>query len=136
MRRFLIAQSGLQRVGLGIRRETKMLFDELADLLNQGVEPRAFFAHNGRAAYKRHEGAVAVFNTHSSGAFASLDHHLDLAILLFLRLENAAERTNPVNLLGTGLVDGGVVLSSQENRSVCRQSLFERSYRAGPTDFE
>src|ERR1051325_10993978 len=113
-----------------------MLFDELADLLNQCVEPRAFFADDGRTPDKRQKSTVGVFHAHSCRAFATLDDHLDLAVLLFLRLENAAERADPVDLLGTGLVDGGVVLSSQENRPVCSQSLFERSHRACPTDFE
>ena len=84
MRRFLIAQRSLQRVGLRVRREPQMLLDELPDFLNQGIEPRAFFVDDRRAAHERHESAVAVFHAHSGGAFASLDDDFDLAVLLFL----------------------------------------------------
>src|SRR6185503_12355784 len=106
MRRLLIAQRGLERVSLRVRRESKVLLDELTDLLNQRVEACAFLVDYRRAAHQRHERAVGVLDADCRRAFASFDYHLDLAVLLFLRLENAAERANPVNLIWTGLVDG------------------------------
>ncbi len=88
-----------------------MLLDELADFLNQCIEPCAFFVDDWRAAHECQESAIGIFNAHSRRAFAPLNYHFDLTVLLFLRLENPAERADPVNLFGTGLVNGGVVLS-------------------------
>ena len=85
--------------------------DELADLLNQCVETCAFLADHRRTAHEGHERTIGVLNADCRRAFTSFDYHLDLAVLLFLRLENTTERANPVDLLGAGLVDGGVVLS-------------------------
>ena len=71
----------------------------------------AFLADYWRSAHQRHERAVGVLDADCRRAFASFDYHFDLAVLLFLRLENSTERANPVNLIGAGLVDGGVMLS-------------------------
>ena len=136
MRRFLVAQRCLQCVGLRVRRETQVLLDELTDFLDQRIETCAFFVDDRRAAHERHERAVGVFNADSRRAFATFDHHFDLAVLLFLRLENPAERSHPVNLFRSGLIDSGVVLSGQENRAIRRQRLFKSSDRSGTTYFE
>src|SRR5687767_3059874 len=125
MRRFLIAQRGLQCIGLRVRRQAQMLFDELTHLLDECVETRAFFVDDGSAANERHECAVCIFNAHSCSAFASLDYDFDLPILLFLGLENASERSDSIDLLGSGLVNGGVVLSSQKNSAIACEGLFE-----------
>src|SRR5262249_47561012 len=130
MRRLLITQRGLQRVSLRIGRESQVLFDELADLLNQRVETCTFFVDYRGSAHQRHKRSVGILNTHRGRAFAALDDNLDLTILLFLRLENAAESANPVDLFGAGFVDGGVMLSSQENGAISGQCLFERTDRS------
>ncbi len=88
-----------------------MLLDELTDFLNERIQACAFFVDDGRAAHERHEGAVAILNADSRRTLSTLDDDFDLAVLLFLRLENPSQRSDPVDLLGTGLVDGGVVLS-------------------------
>src|SRR5215213_11841479 len=106
MRRFLVPQRGLQRIGLRVRRQAQVLLNELSHLLDERIETRAFFVDDGSAADERHESAVCVFHAHSGGAFASLDYDFDLPVLLFLRLENASERTDSINLLGSGLVNG------------------------------
>jgi hypothetical protein len=54
--------------------------------------------------------AVGVLDPHGGRAFASLDDDFDLAVVLFLGLQNAPQGSNSVNLLGSGLVNGGVVL--------------------------
>src|SRR5690349_16323930 len=136
MRRLLIAQRGLECVRLRVGREPQVLFDELTDFLNKRVETCAFFVDDRRAAYERHERAIGVLNADCRRAFAALDDDLDLAVLLFLRLENPAERAHHVDLFGVGLVDGGVVLSSQENRTVRRQGLLECPDRSGTSYFE
>src|SRR5687768_5029254 len=136
MRRFLVTQRGLQRVSLRIGCETKMLFDELSHLLDECVETSTFFIHDRRATHECHERSLGVIDTHSSGAFASLDDDFDLAVLLFLRLENASESPDSVDLLGRWLVDCSVVLGRQKNGAVGRQCLFEGPNRSGSSDFE
>src|SRR5262245_33201284 len=111
MRWLLIAQSSLERVRLRVRRKPQVLFDELTDLLNERVETCAFFVDNGRTAHERHECSVAILNADSRRTLSAFDDDLDLAILLFLRLENTAQRSNPVDLFGSRFVDRGVVLS-------------------------
>src|SRR5688572_11406735 len=136
MRRILITQRGLQRIRLRVWRQAKVLLDQLSNFLNERVEPRAFLVDHRRASHESHKGSISIFNTHSCGTFAPFNHHLDLAVLLFLRLENATQSSDPVDLFRTGLVNGGVVLSSQKDRAVGSQSLFECSDRSGTTDFE
>src|SRR4029079_19341290 len=111
---------------LRVRCEWKVLLDELADLLDQCVETSAFFVDHRGATYESHEGAVSVLNAHSCRTFATFNHHFDLPILLFLRLENSAKRAYSVDLFRSGLVDSGIVLCGQENRPIRRERLFER----------
>ena len=100
MRWLLVAQRGLQRVRLRVGREPQVLLDQLSDFLNERVETCALFVHDWSPAYERHECSIGVFDAHSGGAFATLDDDFDLAVILFLRLENAAECADAVNLLG------------------------------------
>jgi hypothetical protein len=125
MGRFLIAQGCLQRIGLTVWCQTEMLFNELTDFLNQSVKTRALFTSDGRASHQRGELAISILNANSGRSLAALDDHFDLAVLLFLRLQDAAERTNPINLVWRGFVDGGIVLCSEENSPVGRQGLFQ-----------
>ncbi len=111
MRRFLVAQRGLERVGLRVWRETKMLFDELPNLLDERIESSAFFVHDRRASDERHERPVSILDADRGRPFAAFHHHLDLAVFLFLRLKDSPQRSNSVDLFGIGLVYGGVVLS-------------------------
>src|ERR1041384_4645637 len=110
MRRLLVTKRCLWCVGLCIGRESQVLLNELTDLLDQCVKTCAFLVDYRRATHESHEGPIAVLNAHGCRTFATFDHHFDLSILLFLRLENATECANPVNLLRSRLVDSGVVL--------------------------
>jgi hypothetical protein len=136
MRRFLVAQRSLQRIRLRVRRQAQVLLDELSDFLNQRIETRAFFIHDRSTTNERRESSVAVFDAHSGCAFAALDHDLDLSILLFLRLKNAAQRADAVDLLWRRLVNGGVVLSGQKDCAIPSECLFQGSNGTGTTDFE
>ena len=111
MRRFLITQRGLQRIGLSVRRESQVLLDELSHFLNERVETCAFFVDHWSTAHERHKCPVGILDPHGGSAFATFYHHFDLAVLLFLRLENPAKSANAVNLLGRRFVNCGVVLS-------------------------
>src|SRR6476646_9460218 len=130
MRRLLVTQRSLQRVRLRVGRKSQVLLDELSYLLNERVEARAFFVDDRRAADERHEGAIAIFNTHSRGAFAALNHDFDLAVLLLLRLKNAAERADAIDLIRRRLVDGRVVLGRQKDRAIAVERLFQGPNRS------
>src|SRR5688500_14132275 len=136
MRWFLVAQRSLQRIGLRIRRQAQVLLDELPHFLNERVETCAFFVHDRSTTNERHESPVAIFDAHSGGAFAALDDDLDLSILLFLRLKNAAERADTIDLLRRRFVNRGVVLSGQKDCAIPSECLFEGADRTGTTDFE
>src|ERR1043165_154731 len=113
-----------------------MLLDELTHLLNERVEARAFFVHYRSATHERHESAVAIFDAHSRGAFAAFDYHLDLPVVLFLRLENTTERAHAVDLVRRRFVDGRIVLGRQEDGAVTRERLFECANRPWPADLK
>ena len=102
-----------------------MLFNQLTNLLNECIKARAFFINDRRAFNQCHECAVGVFDAHSGGAFASFHDDFDLTIFLLLRLQNAAERSHAVNLIGVWLINRRVVLRGQEDRPVGCQRLLE-----------
>src|SRR4030095_657268 len=102
-----------------------MLFNELPDLLNQSIKSSPFFIHNRSAANERHESSISVFYANSSGAFTTFNDYLDLTVVLFLRLEYPSKGSHSVDLVGSGLVNGCVVLSGQEYCAVGGQCLFE-----------
>src|SRR6266508_4051885 len=136
VRRILIPERRLQRVGLTFRSQPQMLLDELTNLLYQSVEASAFLVNNGCALHQSHEGAVCVFHADGSGSFAPFDHDFDLSVVLFLRLQYATQSTHDVNLIGRGLVYGGIMLSSQENSAVSGEGLLKRKDRPLSTDLE
>ena len=105
-----------------------MLFNELTDLLNQGIKTRTFFTGYRRPSHQRRESAITVLDANSSRSLAAFDDHLDLAVLLFLRLQDAAKRTHTINLVWRGLVDGGIVLCGEENGPVGGEGLFQRPH--------
>ena len=95
-----------------------------------------FFVDDGRATHQGRESPVVIFDAHGRGALAPLDDDLDLPVLLLLRLQDAAQRADAVNLFGRRLVHAGVVLRGEEDRAVTGQRFFERADRAGATDLE
>src|SRR5215213_4851185 len=136
MRRFLVAQRRLQCIGLGVGRQSQMLFYQLPDFLDERVQPCAFFVDYWCATHERHERSIRILNPHSGGAFATFYDNLDLAILLFLRLENASERADSVDLLGARFVNRRVVLSGKKDRTVSAEGLLECADGPGTADFE
>jgi hypothetical protein len=113
-----------------------VLLDELADPLHQRVDARPRLGGGRRAADGGREGAVVILDADGRGALAPLDDDLGLAVLLALRLEDAGDGADRVDLVGVGLVDGGVVLGGEEDRAVGGERVFERAHRAGPADLE
>ena len=105
-----------------------MLLDQLSNLLNEGIQTSAFFVDDWRTFYQGHEGAISIFYAHGCRAFATFYDNLDLTVVLFLRLQNAPQRTNTVDLFGRWLINRGVVLGCQKNRAICGQGLLQRAH--------
>ena len=128
MRRVLITKRSLQRISLRFRRQTQMLFDQLANFLHQCVEARSVFVDHWSAFDQRHKSAIGVFDSHGGGTFATFHDDFDLAVILLLRLQNPAERTHVVNLIRRRFVDGGVVLGGEKDGAIGSQRLLERAH--------
>src|SRR5688572_27944796 len=111
MRRFLITQRGLKRVGLRVRSESKVLIDELADLLKQRVQTCAFLVDYQCATHQSHKRLIGIINADGRRTRRGFDNHIDLAFLLILRRQDAAGRSYPVAPFWAWLVAGGGLLS-------------------------
>jgi len=136
VRRVLIAEGGLERVGLHLGGEADVLLDELRGALHESVDAGPRLGRDWSAAHGGGERPVVVLDADGRGALAALDDDLRLAVLLTLGLEDAGDGADAVNLLGRGLVDGGVVLGGEEDRAVGGERVFEGAHRAGPADLE
>jgi len=74
----------LQSIRLHVGRQTKMLFDELGNLLRQGIVCARLLIDGRRASHTRVK-APSLFSTRIVVArFAAFDYHLDLPVLLSL----------------------------------------------------
>ena len=113
-----------------------MLFDQLRNLLHQSIRAHAFFVYDRRATGQRREGAVIVFDANCCGALAAFDDHLNLAVLLLLRLQNPRNRAHAVNLFGHRFVNGGIVLRGQKNRAIRGQRQLQRAHRTRAANLE
>ena len=59
------------------------------------------------------------------GALDALDQDLDVAVGHFDALHDAADGADLVDVLGFGLVDGGVVLGGEKDLAVAAEGFFE-----------
>src|SRR6266705_2280692 len=113
-----------------------MLFDQLRNLLHQGVGAHTFLVYYGCATDESCESAIVILDTNRCCALATFDHDLDLTILLLLRLQDARNRADSIDLLRRGFVDGGVVLSREKNRPIGLECHLEGAHRTRASDFE
>src|ERR1700752_4740709 len=136
MRWLLISQRSLECIGLCIWSKTQMLLYELTNFLDQRIEARTFLIYDRSTAHERHKRSICVLHSNCSCAFATFDNNFDLTVILFLRLQDSAERTYAVDLVRLGLVNGGIMLGGQENGPVSCERLLQCSYRSRTTNFE
>src|SRR5579883_822460 len=115
MRRVRISESRLQRVGLRVGRKAQMLFDKLSETLHQGVKALTRFLRLRGAADGGGERSVVVLDANRRGAFAPFDDDFDLTVLLPLRLKNARDCADAVNLFRRRLINRSVVLRGEKN---------------------
>src|SRR5687768_7312648 len=113
-----------------------MLLHQLANLLHQRINARPFFADYGSTSHQRGEGAVVILHANCSSPLATLYDDLDLTVVLLLRLQDAAQGPDRVNLIRRRLIYRGVMLCSKKYRAIRRQRLFQRVHGAGTSDLE
>jgi hypothetical protein len=136
VRRVLIAQGGLQRVRLGFGGEAQVLFDECRDALHERFKARPRFGDDGGTPHRGGKRPVIVIHPDGRRALASLDDHFGLAVFLALRLKDARDGADAVNLIGRRLINRSVMLRREKDRAVGRQSLFQGAHRPGTADLE
>ena len=69
--------------------------------------------------------AFSIGDLKNLAAFDAFDEYFDVAVGKLQALNDVDNRAHLVNLVGLGLIDAGVVLSSQENLLVTRKCLFQ-----------
>ena len=74
---------------------------------------------------------IAVFfvELQDAGALDALDENLGVSVGQFERLDDVGNRSDLVNLVGLGIIDGGVVLRRQKDAFVALQCRFQRLHR-------
>ena len=73
------------------------------------------------------EEAVFVVDFGGAGALDAFDEHLDVAVGHADGLHDVADDADGVDVVGGGLVDGGVVLGGEEDAAVAVEGFFERA---------
>src|SRR5215475_10890982 len=121
----MIAHCRLQRIGLHVWRQSQVLLDQLPDLLHQSIYSGSFLINNRGAPHQGHEGTVGILDAHHRSALATFDDDLNLSVVLFLRLQDATKSADPIDLFGSGFVNGGVVLSGEKDRAITSESLLQ-----------
>ncbi len=98
--------------------------DALHELLGGGrhLEVVLAGAHGGD------EEAVAVGDFNGLGALDALDKDLDVAVGHFDALHDVADGADLVDVLGLGLVDGGVMLGGEKDLAVATEGLLESAH--------
>ena len=95
-----------------------MLFDQLRNLLHQRISAHTFFADRGCTTNGGGESARVIVYANRGSSLTSFDDNFDLTVFLSLRLQNARNRPDLINLIGRGLIDRRIVLRRKKNRAV------------------
>jgi hypothetical protein len=116
--------------GLVVERllQLDVVLKKRGDALHELLDCRAHLEFALAGAHGGDEEAVAVGDFNGLGALHALDQDLDVAVGHFDALHDVADGADLVNVLGLGLVDGGVVLGGEENLAVAGQGLFEGAH--------
>ena len=113
-----------------------VLLEERGDALHELLGGGRHFELGFAGAHGGDEEAVAVVDFDGFGALHALDQNLDVAVGHFDALHNIADRPDLVDVLGLGLVDGGVVLRGEKDFAVAGERLFEGAHAGLAADHE
>ncbi len=89
-----------------------------------------------RRLHRRNEEPVVVINLARPRAFHAFDEHLDIAVRHTYRLHDVANHTNGINILGSRLIHGCVVLRCKEDSPIAAERLFQRSNAGFTSDYK
>src|SRR5512141_2646073 len=107
------------------------------DLLQQTISSETGLIRRGDLPHMGKEHPVIVLlDANRTAAFPSLNHNLDLAILLPLRLQDPAQCSNRIDLIGRWLVERRVMLGGEKNISLTGHGLLKSTNGARPSDLE
>ena len=124
--------------GLVVERllQLDVLLEQRGDALHQLLDGRRHFKIGFAGAHGGDEEAVAVVHFDRLGALHAFDQHLDVAVGHFDALHDVADGADLVDLLGLGLVDGGVVLGGEKDLAVAVERFFKRAHAGEAADHE
>src|ERR1039458_7465105 len=108
--------------------ELDVTLKETGDALHELLGGRRHFEVALAGAYCGDKETVAVSHVDGFGALDALDEDLDVAVGHFDALHDVADGADLVDVLGLGLVDGGVVLGGEEYLAVAAESLLEGAH--------
>ena len=116
--------------GLVVQRlaQLHVLLEQRRDALHAGFDRRVGFGGVTRDAHRGLQEAVGVGDLQDLAALHAFDQDLDVAVGQLQALHDVDDGADLVDLVGLGLVDGGVVLGGQENLLVRRQRLFQSAH--------
>src|SRR5882757_7316078 len=77
------------------------------------------------SAYRRDEETVLIVHLGHPSALHTFDEHLDVAVRHLHTLDDIADGAGLVDVVRARLIDGGVVLSCEEDLAISRQRLFQ-----------
>ena len=112
------------------------MLEQPGDAADQHIELRPRFDFIRRRADHGAEEAFVIGDGNNFGALHALDQHFDVAIGQLQTLNDVDNRTDRVNLVRFGFVDGSIVLGGEEDFLVAGHSLFERLHARFASHYE
>ena len=134
--RVLHPHRGEHGVVVEVVRELDVLLEEADDLRHQPFHPCRRLLGAGNELGHHLERAAFLAELEGAGAVEALHQHLDVAVGQLEALHDAAHGAEGVDLLGAGVVAGGVVLRGEEDALAAGERVIEGPDGALPPDDE
>ncbi len=130
------AHGGNHRVVVQVVGQLDVLLEQRDDLGHRRFGVDAGFLRLGHHLDDDAVEALVFLPLDGAGALDALDQHLDVAVGQLEALHDVGDAAHGVDVVGLGLVGGGVVLRGEENALVLAKRVLEGAGRRGPPDHE
>ena len=134
--RVLHAHRGEHGVVVQVVRELHVLLELGDHLRHHGFDAAAGLGLAGDELGHHLEEALLLLELEGAAALETLHQHLHVAVGQLQALHDVADGAQGVDLVGAGVVTGGVVLGGQEDPLALHEGVLQRADRAGPADDE